>query len=103
MYTTNWVFLRAGKEDRDSLTELHQTAYPAKKAGLNVLIAKLNDPSMSTSFKNIFLKFEQLLDIEKQIMSSLSNFEDYDDPVKKLEAERLVEDEILPRTASFDE
>ncbi len=101
MYTTNWVFLRAGKEDRDALIELHLSDYPAKKARLNKLIAKLNDPSMSKSFINVYSKFEQLLDIEKQIMSSLRKFEDYDDPVKKLEAERLIEDEILPRTSSL--
>jgi len=34
-------------------------------------------------------------------MNSLQRFEDYDDPVTKLEAERLVEDEILPRTAGL--
>ena len=34
-------------------------------------------------------------------MSSLKEFKDYDDPVIKLEAERKVEEEILPRTAAL--
>ena len=34
-------------------------------------------------------------------MGSLKVFKDYDDPVIKLEAERKVEEEILPRTAAL--
>jgi nitrate/nitrite-specific signal transduction histidine kinase len=45
------------------------------------------------------LDFETLLTIEKTIMTSLDKFEDYDDPVTKLEAERIVEEEVFPRTA----
>src|SRR5690606_16835794 len=42
--------------------------------------------------------FEQLLMVEKDIMRSLQHFEDYDDIVIRMEAERQIEDEVLPRT-----
>ena len=56
---------------------------------------------MADSLNKIYVGFEQLLVIEKKIMASLQKFEDYDDPVKKMEAERIVEDELLPRTSTL--
>ncbi len=99
MYSTNWVFLRSNQKDRDSLTKLHTVDYPKQKLMLNVLFSKLNNQYMSTSLGNIYTKFEALLVIERKIMTSLQKFEDYNDPVKKLEAERLIEGEVLPRTS----
>jgi signal transduction histidine kinase/DNA-binding response OmpR family regulator len=99
MYTTNWVFLRSNQNDKEALKKLHNEDYPKLKAKLNLSLAVLDDKSMPTDLKNIYTGFEQLLLIEKKTMVSLGKFEDYDDPVAKLEAERVVEDELLPRTA----
>ncbi|HVU96317.1 MAG TPA: response regulator [Puia sp.] len=107
MYITNWVFLRSGKEDKDSLIRLHETGYASMKARL-LGYAGQWDTRIShdvqagrDSLQKLFSGFEELLAVEKDIMGSLKSFGDYDDPVTKLEAERKVEDEVLPRTAEL--
>jgi len=101
MYSTNWVFLRANQEDHHALKRLHNIDYPAARARINKLFATLNEPSMTRDLNNVHKRFGDLLQVEQQIMVSLQRFEDYDDPVTKMEAERLLEDEVLPRTASL--
>ncbi|MBS1601761.1 MAG: response regulator [Bacteroidetes bacterium] len=107
MYITNWVFLRSGQEDKDSLVRLHETGYATMKSRLMGYASEWNtDVSINAragrdSLQKVFSDFEQLLAIEKEIMTSLKAFSDYDDPVTKLEAERKVEDEVLPRTTAL--
>jgi signal transduction histidine kinase len=99
MYTTNWVFLRSNQQDKRSLEKLHQKDYPAMKARMTGYASHWSNKNWRDSLSNLFRSFEELLVIEKKIMSSLKKFEDYDDPVIRLEAERQIEEEILPRTA----
>lgn len=101
MYTTNWVFLRANLDDKKALKQLHSIYYPRLKMKLDGLSRGWENKNMSDSLRMIFGDFERLLAIEKGIMSSLQKFKDYDDPVTRFEAERLVEDELLPRTSSL--
>jgi signal transduction histidine kinase/CheY-like chemotaxis protein len=101
MYSTNWVFLRSNQADRDALIKLHATDYPAMKSQLNTLFTKLDDKQIADSLNNVFVNFEELLVFERKIMSSLHQFQDYDDPVLKLEAERIVEDEVIPRSSAL--
>jgi len=101
MYATNWVFLRSNQADKDALQKLHDSRYPKLKIELNSLFLKLDNISMKDSLSNVFAGFEELIVIEKKIMSSLQKFEDYDDPVAKFESERLIEDEIIPRTTNL--
>ena len=98
MYSTNWVFLRANQEDRAALTKLHTIDYPLVKQNMNGIFAALNDPQMTTRLNQVETHFAELLTIEAHIMELLQRFDDYDDPVKKLEAERILEDEVIPRT-----
>lgn len=101
MYTTNWVFLRAKESDKLLLRSLHDSAYPALKKSMNIYSSKWNDKRSVDSLVKVFAGFEQLLVIEKNIMESLRAFKDYDDPVIRFSAESVVEEEILPRTASL--
>jgi PAS domain S-box-containing protein len=101
MYATNWVFLRSNLADKDALQKLHNSDYPKLKIKLNSLFFKLDDKSMEDSLNNVFAGFEQLIAIEKKIMSSLQKFQDYNDPVAKFESERIIEDEVLPRTSNL--
>jgi signal transduction histidine kinase/CheY-like chemotaxis protein len=98
MYTTNWVFLRSNQDDKDALIKLHNSDYPGLKTKLNILLSTLHDKPIANDINKIYAGFEQLLVIERTIMGSLQKFQDYDDPVAKLEAERVIEDEVLPRT-----
>lgn len=101
MYTTNWVFLRSKQEDKEMLKEIHDFRYRELKEQLNVYAAQWGKKQWIDSLQKIYADFEQLLGIEKEIMKSLKKFEDYDDPAIRLEAERKVEDEVLPRTATL--
>jgi signal transduction histidine kinase/DNA-binding response OmpR family regulator len=101
MYTTNWVFLRYKQEDKESLKKLHNTDYRELRSRLDSYASHWENKNWVDSLHRIYAEFDQLLSIEKSIMGSLKEFKDYDDPVTKLEAERKIEDEVLPRTADL--
>jgi len=98
MYTTNWVFLRSKQQDKDLLIKLHQTDYQALKSRLNSYSARWKNGYLKDSLQKVYTGFEDLLVIEKTIMDSLQKFDDYDDLVIRMEAEKKIEDEVLPRT-----
>jgi serine phosphatase RsbU (regulator of sigma subunit)/CHASE3 domain sensor protein len=98
MYSTNWVYLQNSTEDKKNLLKLHQTQYPSLKKTLNGYLVLLNKQADKDSMESIFSQFEELLVVERKIMSGLVNFEDYENPKKKFQAEDLVESEVLPRT-----
>ncbi len=98
MYTTNWVFLRSKQQDKDLLIKLHRSDYQALKERLNNYSARWKNSYLKDSLQKVYTGFEELLLIEKTIMGSLQEFEDYDDLVIRLEAERKIEDEVLPGT-----
>jgi signal transduction histidine kinase len=102
MYCTNWVFLRAGQSDKEALLALQNVDYPVLKRKLNDCASKWEHKrELIDSLQKVFSAFEQLLSIEKKITGSLVKFEDYNDPFIKLEAERIIEDDVLPRTAAL--
>ena len=101
MYTTNWVFLRYKQEDKDSLIKLHNPEYRQLRSRLDRYALQWTNSSWVDSLNSVCTGFEQLLRIERSIMGSLGEFKNYDDPVIKLEAERKIEEEILPRTTAL--
>jgi signal transduction histidine kinase/DNA-binding response OmpR family regulator len=101
MYTTNWVFLRASEEDKVKLREIHDSAYNDLKKRIITHTEGWAQKGITDSLQNVFARYEQLMSVEKEIMHSLQKFTDYDDPVVKMEAERQVEDEVLPQTAAI--
>ncbi len=101
MYTTNWVFLRYKQEDKDSLIKLHNPEYRQLRSRLESYALQWTNRDWLDSLNIVCTGFEQLLRIERNIMGSLGEFKDYDDPVIKLEAERKIEEEVLPRTTAL--
>lgn len=101
LYATNWVFLRSNQDDKNALIKLHVSGYPLVKKKLGALINQLDDPNISDSLNRIFKDFEGLLETETGIMNTLTTFKDYDDPIKKMESERIIEDEVIPKTAQL--
>jgi PAS domain S-box-containing protein len=101
IYTTNWVFLRSDQDDKNALKYMQDSGYPRMKSDLNAQLMKLGDEQLTGSIHKLFTSFEELIAIEKKMMASLNTFEDYNDPVKKLEGERIVEDELIPRTSEL--
>ncbi|MBO9203930.1 MULTISPECIES: response regulator [Niastella] len=101
MYTTNWVFLRTNEEDKALLRKIHGPGYSELKKRIITYTEEWGQKDITDSLQNVFARYEQLLGVEKEIMYSLQKFTDYDDPVAKMEAERKLEDEVLPQTASI--
>lgn len=101
MYTTNWVFFRYKEEDKQALKKIHDTEYEQLKKKIKDHTQRWESKKSVDNINKVLRQFEELLSIEKGIMNSLNEFSDYDDPVLKLEAERKVEEEVLPRTASM--
>lgn len=101
MYATNWVFLRYKQEDKELLKKLHDQDYRELKERINNDTKAWTNKNWVDSLNSVYAGFDQLLDIEKDIMASLKEFKDYDDPVTKLEAERKIEEEVLPRTTAL--
>ncbi len=102
MLITNWVYLPNNQQDKDALKELHNFQYPALKNQLSALTAHWKAEEEKQQLDSIFVSFEQLIDIEQEIMASLVSFQDYEDPMVKLFAENRVEDEVLPHVNNLE-
>lgn len=96
MLITNWVYLTNNQQDKDALKELQNFHYPALKNQISALITHWKSQEEKQQLDSIFTSFEQLIDIEQEIMASLVSFQDYEDPMVKLFAENRIEDEVLP-------
>jgi len=98
---TNWVFLKSDQDDKDALKRLLDSDYPKMKSQMNLQLAKLNDARLTDSIQKLFVQFEQLITIERKTMASLNKLSDYNDPVKQLAGERMVKNELLPRSSAL--
>lgn len=101
MYSTNWVHLRANQTDKDALLEIHRRNYKALKNELEMLSIRWQSNALADSLHKVFTDFESVLEVEQLIITSLQKFEDYDDPVIKLQAEQIIGDSIIPKTTAM--
>lgn len=101
MYTTNWVYLQGNKEDKEKLKLLQTVEYPELKGCLVALMSMWEDKRSADSMHLVFTNFEQLMVYQKQIMNTLVSFDDYEDPMKKFSSEEIIENKILPGSASI--
>jgi signal transduction histidine kinase/CheY-like chemotaxis protein len=98
MYTTNWVFLRYKQEDKNSLKKLHNSDYRKLRARINSYAPLWPNKNWADSLQKVYAGFDEVLVLERSIMDSLKGFDDYDDPVTRLQAENKLEEKVLPRT-----
>jgi len=103
MLITNWVYLQNNQEDKEALKDLHSFRYPELKDKLNTLLPQWQDTLQRQTVDSVFTGFEELIAIEKDIMSQLISFEDYEDAMVKWQATEAVESEVLPRTNTLKE
>jgi PAS domain S-box-containing protein len=101
MYTTNWVYLQTNDEDKNSLRAILDHEYLEVKNRILQYSDRIEYSEDVVKPDSIFLKFDELLVIEKNIMLELARFEDYEDPIKKFMAEDAIESEVLPRSAEI--
>ena len=98
IYSTNWVFLKLNEDDKTALKKIHNSDYPALKSTLLNEASQWENKNWQDSLNKILVGFENVMAIEKNIMTGLDEFKDYNDPIIKLHAERIIEAEVIPRT-----
>ncbi len=101
MYTTNWVYLPGNREEKKRLKILQSIEYPELKSSISSLMNDWEDTQEVDSMRKIFASFEKLMIDQKQIMSLLSGFDDYEDAEKRFSSEEIVENQILPQSAAL--
>jgi methyl-accepting chemotaxis protein len=100
MLVTNWVYLQSNDTDKESLQTIHEEEYPAMKEKITSLKENWEDEEQRLEMDTVFIEFESLLEVQKEIMESLQTFEDYEDPIIKFMASESIEREVIPRTDS---
>lgn len=103
MLITNWVYLQNNTDDKEALKELHNFRYPELKDKLSSLAPLWEDSLQIKTVDSLVVNFEELIEIEKDVMSQLVTFEDYEDPMLKWQAAEAIEMEVLPRTQKLKE
>jgi signal transduction histidine kinase/CheY-like chemotaxis protein len=98
MYTTNWVFLRYKQEDKNSLINLHNFDYGKLRTHINSYAPFWPNKNWADSLNKVYAGFDEVLVWERSIMDSLKGFDNYDDPVTRLQAENILEENVLPHT-----
>jgi len=98
MLITNWVYLQSNTDDKEALKELHAREYPELKEELTRLQTQWENDSQRIYLDSAFSTFEGLMAAEKDIMSQLVTFENYEDPLIKLLSEDAIESQIIPKT-----
>lgn len=101
MLITNWVFFRANTDDKHTLKLLHDQRFPLIEKRIIALSNQWGNKTMADSLQSALKSFEALLRTQKKITLSLVDFEDYDDPSLRFEAEMVLEDEIIPQSNSI--
>ncbi len=95
-YVTNWIYLQNTRPEKGIIEELNQHSYNRVKRRLIELADLSNDQKFKSSLMQVFSGFEQLVARENEVMNLLSDFNDYQDPVKKFTAEEMLESDIIP-------
>lgn len=101
MLSINWVYVQYNVDDKEALKVLHSQDYPALKDRIETLEESWEIDSQRYLMDTVKAEFEALLEIEKDIMSQLVTFENYEDPLVKLLAEDAIESQVIPMTASI--
>ena len=98
MLITNWVYLQANSDDKAALKDLHAKYYPELKEELVILKEQWAGDSQRVMLDSALTTFENLIEVEKEIMGQLVTFEDYEDPLIKLLSEDAIESQVIPST-----
>lgn len=100
MYITNWIYLQSNVDDKEALKVLHEIEYPQLKEELNILKSNWSQ-EQQLAMDSVFISFDALLGTEKDIMSQLVTYEDYDDPFLVMEIRDKLDMEVLPLTRTL--
>ncbi len=89
-------------ENRQALQDIHNIYYSQLQARLEPLVRSWGDTLQKIRMDSISRDFEQILKSQKEIMSTLKQFEDYDNSDKKLGAETIIETNIAKQSTALN-
>ena len=75
MYTTNWVYLQTNEDDKNSLKAIHDHEYVEVKNRILQYADQIEFSAEVIKPDSIFLEFDELLAIQKDITLQLARFE----------------------------
>lgn len=96
-YSINWVYVKKYADDREKLREIHEEKYPVLKAAL----LELNTRKENKNLLEITAAFDSLLAIQSLIMDNLATDDDYEDILRVLESEDLIETAVIPMSTGL--
>ena len=102
MLITNWVYLQSNTDDKQALRDLHAYDYPALKERVQKLMPQWESDSQKMLMDTVFSKFEIMIKTQKEVMSQLVTFENYEDMLTKLLGEDAIENQIIPQTTAIN-
>ncbi len=103
MLSTNWVYMKTNDPDKKALKKLITTEYPALKNNIQALSKKWKDTLVTKEMKGVLIDFDKLIDVEKEAIDLLPDFESYEDASIKFMAEDGIESQVLPMSAKLME
>jgi PAS domain S-box-containing protein len=100
MFITNWVYQPTNEVDKQALQDLQNFEYPALKERIEKLMPQWETDSQRVLMQDSVLTLlESLFAAQKEIMSQLVTFDNYEDGLTKLLAEDAVDSQINPQSA----
>ena len=97
-YTFNWVYVGTKENTKELLRGIHGQGYDSLKTSLTAISAGWANEAMKDSLNGILGSYDEIISNQASIMSSLSSFESYNDPLTMFEAEDIMESTIAPAT-----
>ncbi|MCV9389333.1 HAMP domain-containing methyl-accepting chemotaxis protein [Reichenbachiella ulvae] len=97
-YSTNWVYISTYQKDKEKLTEIHNTLYPAQKEKVLSMVDKMELAEEKEELTSIIDSYEKILADQKTVMESLQTGMDYEDPMTVFICEDLIESNIVPQS-----
>ncbi len=102
MFSTNWVYLQKNVEDKEELVKLFDQSFPVLEKELKLLSHSWQDQDAVTMLDATIDKVDSLqMIINDEIINMLVSFEDYEDPMKKLGTQEVIDAKVLPQTATI--
>lgn len=102
MLITNWVYLQTNQADKDAFIEIKNLSYPQLKEKIQKLMPTWESEEQHHKMDTVFQKFESMLKAaEENVTEKLKSFENYEDPLTKLQAEDVIESQIIPQSADL--
>ncbi len=109
MLISNWVFMSTNDDDKKALREIISSEYPLVKEHIGKLMKNWDADSLSATFKKdssqrvlmhrAFGKYDTLLKTATDnVINTLRNFDDYEDPTTKLLAGDFIDQVVIPES-----